>query len=165
MRISRLLLWPVAGFLCGSVALASDLSFKPYVNERFATQADVPADFVADPPPVNNDGRRFRGSDGGTVTVYAIRNKDPDGLKGYRGFLKSTLKSEGWDVTYEAGEDNWFVFSGTRGANVLYHRGEQPKGCDGKMIHQIEFQYPAAEADAWKPIVERGADSLDGPCR
>ena len=71
MRISRLLLWPVAGFLCGSVALASDLSFKPYVNERFATQADVPADFVADPPPVNNDGRRFRGSDGGTVTVYA----------------------------------------------------------------------------------------------
>lgn len=165
MRISRLLLWPLAGLLFSSVALAGDLSFKSYVNERFATKADVPADFAADPPPVNNDGQRFRAADGGTVAVYAIRNKDADGLKGYRTFLKSTLKSEGWDVTYEAGEDNWFVFSGTRGADVLYHRGEQPKGCDGKMIHQIEFQYPAAKADSWKPIVEQGAASLDGPCR
>lgn len=161
----HLLTWAFCGLSFGFCGVAGAASFETYVNDRFGTSAEVPADAVAEPPPVNNDGRRFIAPDGGSVTIYAIRNKDRAGFQGYRDFLQSSLKSEGWEITYSAGEGDWFVFSGKRKDTILYHRAEQPAGCDRKIIHQIELRYPAANADAWQAAVERGAASLDGPCR
>lgn len=145
-------------------AAAAAAEWRPYENPRFGTYAEVPASFASEPPPENGDGQRFSTPTGGTIAVYGSFDFNGGGLAVYRAFLIEPLKGEGWSLTYMPSGADWFVLSGVRGAEILYHRGEQPLGCGGDLFHHIEFRYPARDKALWAPFVEHGAASLDGPC-
>lgn len=141
------------------------LEWLHYVNGRYGTSADIPGEFLADPPPANGDGQRFTSPLGGTISVFGAINFTGGGLNNYRGFLKETMESDGWKLTYTPAGPNWFVLSGVKGSEIAYVRAEQPKGCASDIIHQIDFRYPTRDGKAWEPIVKKGTASLQGPCK
>ncbi|MCO6406788.1 hypothetical protein [Hoeflea alexandrii] len=159
MRVATLSLILMSLVTAGSAAA---MDWRNYQNARFGTSADVPAAFAPAPPPENGDGQRFDGPNG-TITVYGAFDFTGS-FSGYRSFLKDTLESEGWKLTYTPSGENWFVLSGVNQGLILYQRVERPAGCNGDILHHIEFRYPARDGMEWEPIVERGAKSLDGPC-
>ncbi len=118
---------------------AAAMDWRHYQNARFGTSADVPAGFAPAPPPENGDGQRFDGPNGD----YRLRRFQisPVVSPGYRSFLKDTLESEGWKLTYTPSGENWFVLSGVNQGRILYQRVERPVGCKGDILHHIEFRY------------------------
>jgi hypothetical protein len=160
MRNGALFLFLISITLSGS---AEALDWRHYQNARFGTSADVPAGFTVMPPPENDDGQGFEGAGGGRISVYGAFDFT-SGFAEYRAFLKQTLEDEGWSLTYTPSGENWFVLSGVSNGQILYQRVERPAGCTGDILHHIEFRYPAEDKSEWKPIVERGAKTLTGPC-
>jgi len=160
MRNKALFLPLISIMVCGA---ANAMDWRHYQNARFGTSADVPASFALAPPPENGDGQRFEASGAGTISVYGAFDFTSS-FAGYRAFLKQALEDEGWSLTYTPSGENWFVLSGVTDGQILYQRVERPAGCTSDILHHIEFRYPARDEMQWKPIVERGAKSLDGPC-
>lgn len=146
----------------GSPAFGTD--WQHYVNARFGTSADVPAAFLNAPPPENGDGQQFTSPDGGSITVFGGMNPTNGPLADYHRFLQGLLEDDGWTLSYTPEGRTWFVLSGKRDGELLYHRVEHRAGCRADLLHHIEFRYPASRAAAWSSIVERGATTLDGPC-
>ena len=160
-----------AGFVCSILILLMFVSpvwameWQNYVNARFGTKADIPAHFVADPPPSNGDGRSFRDPNRvGEIAVYASYNVLSDSLSGYRDYLIDSYRKEGWELTYMPQGDQWFVLSGIRAEDILYLRVEHGAGCGAELLHHMMFTYPQGDKLHWDPIVNQGAKSLDGPC-
>ncbi|HCL64554.1 MAG TPA: hypothetical protein DIC56_06850 [Rhizobium sp.] len=146
-------------------AEATAEGWQVYVNARYATRAEVPADFVAEPLPENGDGQRFSDPKGsGTISIYGGMNATGGTLDDYRTFLKEILEGEGWHLSYVPQGRNWFVLSGTREGEMIYQRVEHAPGCSADMLHHIAFRYLASEGTKWGQIVRRGATTLDGPC-
>lgn len=146
----------------GSAAFGTD--WQHYVNVRFGTSADVPATFLRAPPPDNGDGQQFTSSDGGSITVFGSMNPMAGSLADYRRFLKDVLEDDGWTLSYAPEGRNWFVLSGNRDGEILYHRVEHRTACGADLLHHIEFRYPGNRATAWSAVIEHGAATLDGPC-
>lgn len=148
-----------------SAAEATAEGWQVYANARYGTRAEVPADFIAEPPPENGDGQRFSDPGGsGTISIYGGMNATRGTLDDYRAFLKEILEGEGWHLSYVPQGRNWFVLSGEREGEIVYQRAEHAPGCSADMLHHIEFRYPASEGRKWGLIVKRGATTLDGPC-
>ena len=45
--------------------------WRTYQNDRYGTTIDYPNSFKAEPPPDNDDGRRFKSADGAEFAVFA----------------------------------------------------------------------------------------------
>ncbi|MFA7416032.1 MAG: hypothetical protein WC048_16275 [Rhizobium sp.] len=139
--------------------------WQVYANARYGTRAEVPADFIAEPPPENGDGQRFSDPSGsGTISIYGSMNATGGDLDDYRTFLREILEGEGWHLSYVPKGLNWFVLSGTRNGEIVYQRVEHAPGCSADTLHHIDFRYPESERTKWGLIVKRGATTLDGPC-
>jgi hypothetical protein len=117
---------------------------------------DYPDFFKAQPPPDNDDGRKFKSADGADFTVSAVYALDFD-LAKYRDFILENLDPCAV-VTYQAHGGDWFVISGTKGAAIFYERHLLSHG--GEMTENFVMSYPASLKETYAPIIARMAKSF-----
>ena len=135
-------------------------TWKLYVNARYGTAAEYPADrFHPGRPPDNGDGQSFRAEDGAELAIFAGLNIDDDTPAKYEAFLRSG-SSDYKDVTYRATGSNWLVLSGHRGDSIFYEKYIFAKGKDVDVIHGLVMTYRRATKAVYDPIVARMAQSL-----
>ena len=153
-------LWVLAlAVVIAAPAIAED--WTTYENARFGTALDLPVGLTAAPPPTNGDGRSFSSADGNTqIVVYAgfwdVRSNN---WGEYRAWIGETIANGGGKVTYEAGGDDWFVFSGTLRGSIFYTRANRSSRCPS-IAHHVEIAYPVAEKDRRDPWVTRITKSM-----
>jgi hypothetical protein len=92
-----------------------------YHNDRYGTTIDYPDMFKTQRPPDSDDGRDFKTADGADFLVAASYNALDFDLPKFRDFIVKGLSPD-QVVTYQASGDNWFVLSGTKGADIFYER-------------------------------------------
>jgi hypothetical protein len=135
-------------------------TWKLYVNVRFGTAAEYPADlFRPGPPPDNGDGQAFTAADGAELRIFAHYNVDNDTPAQQEAFLRSA-GPDYTDVTYRATGKNSLVLSGYRGDSIFYEKyifaGRKGDG----VIHALTVTYPRDAKAVYDPIVARMARSL-----
>ncbi len=165
------IVWLVAAVLCFAAATPAAAqtsgasNWLTYQNDRYGTTIDYPSIFKAEPPPDNDDGRRFKSADGAEFAVFASYGALDFDLAGYQKFILENL-DPGKIVTYQTHGDNWFVISGTNGDGIFYERYMLPHGkakAEG-FVEGFVMSYPAALKHAYDPIVGRMAKSFrSGP--
>jgi hypothetical protein len=163
--------WLVTAVLCFAAAApaAAQTSGAPnwliYQNDRYGTTIDYPGIFKAEPPPDNDDGRRFKSADGAEFAVFASYGALDFDLAGYQKFILENL-DPGKTVTYQAHGEDWFVISGTKGDDIFYERYMLSHGkemAEG-FVEGFVMSYPAALKQTYDPIVARMAKSFrSGP--
>jgi hypothetical protein len=153
---------PLAAIALVSFAAAATAApqYRTYVNERFGTTADVPADWKADPPPENGDGLRFRSPDRrASLTVYGSLNVADTVEDAMRNF-ETPDKDE--TITYRHRERRAVVVSGIRGDTIFYSK--HVLSCRDQIWNSVHIEYPAAEKTAYDALVTRVSRSLrSGP--
>ena len=138
------------------IAAAGD--WRTYQNERYGTTIEYPDIFKPGTPPDNNDGLKFKSADGADFSVFASYNALDFDLAGFRDFIVKNLDADAV-VTYQAHGDNWFVISGTKGADrIFYERHILSHGKE--MTEGFVMSYPAALKQKYDPIVVRMAKSF-----
>jgi len=128
-----------------------------YQNDRYGTTIDYPDIFKPQPPPDNNDGRAFKNADGAGFWVAASYNTLDFDVARYRDFVVKDLDPAA-AVTYQTRGDNWFVISGTNGANIFYERHMLSYGAE--LTESFAISYPASLKQTYDPIVARMAKSF-----
>jgi hypothetical protein len=134
-------------------------TWKLYVNARYGTAAEYPADrFRPGRPPDNGDGQAFTAADGAELRIFAHWNIDGDAPADYETFLRSG-DSDYTDVTYRATGTNWLVLSGYRGDSIFYEKYIFTKGKNAA-VHGLTVTYRRDAKAVYDPIVARMARSL-----
>jgi hypothetical protein len=81
--------WLVTLVLCFAAAApaapqtSAAPNWRTYQNDRYGTTIEYPGLFKAEPPPDNNDGRRFKSADGAEFAVFASYGALDFDLAGY----------------------------------------------------------------------------------
>jgi len=135
-----------------------------YENHRFGTSVDVPATgFDASPPPTNGDGQEWLSVDGqAQILVYGSFVVTAETFAQYREELLSLVLDDGVDVTYSVSKDNWFVYSGYLGADIVYGRVTQTPRCSSLIANHLYLRYPIYQKTKYDRIVKRMSESLSG---
>src|SRR6202451_306314 len=166
-RMTTRIAWLLTAVFCFAAAAppAAQTSgagnWLTYQNDRYGTTIEYPGFFKPEPPPDNDDGRRFKSADGAEFAVFASYNALDFDIAGY---LQDTLKNldPGATVTYQAHADDWFVISGTKGDGIFYQRRLLSHGKE--MTEGFVMSYPARIKQLYDPIVARMAKSFrSGP--
>jgi hypothetical protein len=132
--------------------------WRTYRNERYGTTIDYPDIFKAGPPPANNDGLAFKSADGAAFSVFASFNALDFDLAGFKDFIVKNLEA-GEVITYQAQGKDWFVISGTKGADGIFY--ERHLLSHGKELTEgFVFSYPAVLKQKYDPIVARMSKSF-----
>jgi hypothetical protein len=156
MRLGSSFILVVVAATVFAAAAAAD-TWLTYHNDRYGTTIDYPDFFKAQPPPGSDDGREFKSADGADFTVSALYNALDFDLAKYRDFIVKNL-DPGAIVTYQAHGGDWFVVSGTKGADIFYQRHLLSHG--GQMTEDFDISYPAALKQTYDPIVARMTKSF-----
>jgi hypothetical protein len=142
--------------LCAwSSAVVAQQNWATYTNPRFGTTADYPADIftVQDPPAENGDGQTFRTADGrAELSIYGTNNLEAERPQAY---VTRHVNLE--DVTFKRVTSDYYVVSGTRGANIYYERCNFP---NDDVLNCVYVTYPAREKATWDATVTRISHSL-----
>jgi hypothetical protein len=135
-------------------------AWKLYLNARFGTAAEYPAErFHPGPPPDNGDGQRFTAADGAELAIFASYNSNDDTPATYEASLRSD-SSDYSDVTYRAAGGNWLVLSGNRGASIFYEKHIFTRRKDADLIHGFVITYGRDAKAVYDPIAARIARTL-----
>jgi hypothetical protein len=146
--------------LVASAREGSAESWKLYLNARFGTAAEYPAErFRPENPPENGDGQSFTAKDGATLAIFASLNVEDDTPASYEAFLRSG-SSDYSEVTLRTSGSNWLVLSGYRGASIFYEKYIFTKRKDADLIHAFVITYGRDAKAAYDPIVARMARTL-----
>jgi hypothetical protein len=154
-----------AAFLTGlllvaSVREAGAEAWKLYLNARYGTAAEYPADrFRPERPPENGDGQSFMAKDGAKLAIFASLNVDGDTPATYEAFLRGA-SSDYDEVTLRASGSNWLVLSGYRGGSIFYERYIFVKRKDVDTIHGFVITYGRDAKAVYDPIAARIARTL-----
>jgi hypothetical protein len=126
-----------------------------YINGRFGTTIEYPADlFEMLPPPENDDGRSFATADGAArFIVYAGYNVLEQTLTE----LADTAAAGADSVIYRQESGRWYLLQGTRGDDIFYGKVVLT---DEGVIHSFEITYPAAQRETFDPIAAQMVDSM-----
>ena len=103
-------------FLLCSATSVSSQNYSRYCNDRYGFCVDYPSNLTMEPPPANNDGRRFHDSRGFMLIVSGINNV-------LENTIDTEMKSQSKDIdkiTYRKKGKNWFVLSGYIGSDIVY---------------------------------------------
>ncbi|MFZ5674919.1 MAG: hypothetical protein ACOZAM_18345 [Pseudomonadota bacterium] len=143
--------------LTGS-AMAAE--WRTYVNERFGAAADIPADYREGEAPTNDDGRRFTSPEGdATIAVWgSLASLEGESFQQYAEQLIGYDKEDGWEISYTAGKQDWYAFSGTKGDQIVFEKLIQ--ACDGQIANHVRLEYPASRKAAFDAIVSHVTKSL-----
>jgi hypothetical protein len=159
--MARSLSFAFVGFAALAAALfapaAGADTWLTYQNDRYGTTIDYPDIFKMQRPPDADDGRTFKSADGADFTVSALYNTLDFTVATYQDFIVKDLAA-GSVITYQAHGNDWFVISGTRGANIFYERHLLTHG--EQMTEDLVISYPAALKAVYDPIVARMAKSF-----
>ncbi|MGA9320482.1 MAG: hypothetical protein WBW06_05405 [Xanthobacteraceae bacterium] len=161
MRCSQLALaiFAAAAVIQGAAlptAVADD--WRTYRNERYGTTIDYPDIFKAGPPPANNDGLAFKSDDGAAFSVFASFNALDFDLAGFKDFTVKNLEA-GEVISYQAQGKDWFVISGTKGADGIFY--ERHLLSHGKQLTEgFVMSYPSSLKQKYDPIVARMSKSF-----
>jgi hypothetical protein len=152
----------VAMIILNAAGAAFGEAWRTYHNERYGTTIEYPNYFRPGKPPASNDGLMFTSTDGASFSVFASYNALDFDLAGYEDFIVKNLET-GKVITYRARGGNWFVISGTAGADgVFYERHLLAHG--GQMTEGFVMTYPGRLKQKYDPIVARMAKSFrQGP--
>jgi serine/threonine-protein kinase len=132
--------------------------YRTYANDRFGTTADVPAGWVADPPPENSDGLTFRSPDQrASVAVYGGLHVWDTIDAAMQSFAEPGKDAT---VTYRHREARAIVVSGTRGDTIFYAR--HVLSCGDQIWNSVHIEYPAAQKADYDAMVAHVARSLRG---
>jgi hypothetical protein len=146
--------------LVSPVPEAAGETWKLYVNARYGTAAEYPADrFHPWRPPDNGDGQSFTADDGAALAIFASLNVDNDTPAAHEAFLRSG-SSDYSDVIYRATGKDWLVLSGHRGDSIFYEKYIFAKGKDIGVIHALVVTYRRDTKAIYDPIAARMAKSL-----
>jgi hypothetical protein len=143
--------------ICASIDVAAaQEKWATYMNPRFGTIVDYPANIFTDrdPPPENGDGQSFRSGDGhAQLLIYGAYNAEGDTPQSY------VEKHADEGVSYRRTTARTYVISGTRKDELFYERCNFQEG-KSDIINCFTVTYPGAEKVAWDPIVTRLSKSL-----
>ncbi len=158
-RSSLLLRATLLGAIATSaVGTASAETWRTYHNDRYGTTIEYPGHFRPGNPPDANDGLAFTSPDGASFSVFASYNALDFDLAGYQDFIVKDLEP-GRVITYRAHGRDWFVISGTAGADgVFYERYLLSHG--GEMTEGFVMSYPSRLKQKYDPVVARMAKSF-----
>jgi len=149
------------GLVCAAIAsligAAGADDWLTYHNDRYGTTIDYPDIFKPQPPPDSNDGREFKSADSADFNVSASYNALNFDVPRYASFIVKHL-DPGAVVTYQARGANWFVISGTRGADIFYERHVLSHGA--QMTEDFVISYPTSLRAVYDPIAARMAKSF-----
>jgi hypothetical protein len=150
-----------AAFLC-ALLISVPVAAETYVNPRFGTTLDVPAEVFSQPqpPPDNGDGQRWRAPDRAELAVFGSYNALEQAPADFFAELVASRKQL-TKLTYSRVEDRWGVVSGFAGQEVYYEK--YLFGAGDEIIHGLILRYPAALKAKYDPLVGPIANSLDGP--
>ena len=147
-----------------SGALAAQ-DWHRYVNPRFGTAVDIPAEFTADgAPAVPGEGKRFRAANGrASITVWGGPSQSGDFLSEMRARIAGE-EAEGWAITYRSETPDWASWSGSRAGHVFFAKALST--CQGTQTANVRLDYPAMDIARFDDIVTRLGQSLgqDGAC-
>lgn len=140
-------------------AAADTLAYTTYRNERFGFQVAYPAALLSpEPPPANDDGRRFVSPDDAVVMTASGRHD-------VRGLALDTLVRQAWaDLptgpdapdAYEARRADGFVVSTSGDGRIHYRRVLRR---DGRLL-TLTLTYPADRRTRFDPVVEHVSASF-----
>jgi hypothetical protein len=145
MTARRQIIFGVVGaLLAGALpAAAQDLTYR---NARFGTVATFPQEAfpVAQPEPVNGDGRAWTAPNGAELFIYARANRGGE-------TPSSIIADRAADdtVTYKKGGERWVVVSGYRDGKIFYERYI----FRGDLVHSVAIRYPREERPRYDPLV------------
>jgi hypothetical protein len=146
--------------LVASVREGSAETWKLYLNARYGTAAEYPAErFHPGRPPENGDGQSFTTKDGAKLAIFAGYNINDDTPATYEAFLRNG-SSDYDEVTLRTSGSDWLVLSGYRGASIFYERYIFAKRGDADLIHGFVMTYGRDAKAAYDPIVTRIARTL-----
>jgi hypothetical protein len=146
--------------LVASVRDGTAETWKLYLNARFGTAAEYPAErFRPGPPPENGDGQRFTAADGAELAIFASYNSDDYTPATFEASLRSG-SSDYSDVTYRAAGSNWLVLSGNRGASIFYEKHIFVRRKDADTIRGFVITYGRDAKAVYDPIAARIARTL-----
>jgi hypothetical protein len=148
----------LAGIIISGAGAAFARTWHTYYNDRYGTTIEYPDYFQPGNPPDANDGLAFTSPDGASFSVFASYNALDFDLAGYRDFIVKDLES-GRVITYRAQGRDWFVISGTAGADrVFYERYLLSHG--GEMTEGFVMSYPIRVKQKYNAVVARMAKSF-----
>jgi hypothetical protein len=123
---------------------------------RFGATAEVPANWVMDPPPTNNDGRSFRSPNGRAQIIvsgiFAIEETKAEKIA-------SMVKPEiGGTITYEKRGPDWIVVSGTKGDRIFYKKSILT--CHDTIWNDLWIEYLEDEKHKYDALVKHVSATL-----
>jgi serine/threonine-protein kinase len=153
--------WLCAAFVVAAIAalcpVKAEQGYRNYRNARFGVSADVPSDWKAGQEPDNMDGLVFSSPDGAvTITVSGILNADDTPASEV--IADEQRAQSGETVTYRSKGPHQAVISGTRGAVIFYRK--TMLSCKDQVINHLVIEYPAAQKQAFDPLVAHVAASM-----
>ncbi len=127
--------------------------WKTYQNGRFGFTVSYPAHlFTMQPPPENNDGRRFNADDDAYFITYGRFNTDF--WTSIKPFQADKLKSDGYEkVTYKKAGKDWLVLSGYRGNDIFYEK--YIFSCKFTVINVLYIVYDKTLNSKYSPLISR----------
>ena len=127
--------------------------WKTYQNSRFGFSMSYPAHlFIMQPPPENDDGRRFNARDDAYFIAYSRFNTDF--WTSIKPFQADKLKSDDYEkVTYKKAGKDWLVLSGYRGSDVFYEK--YIFSCKFNVINVLYIVYDKSLNSKYSPLISR----------
>lgn len=119
--------------------------YKTYCNARYGFRVNYPCYLRMEPPPDNDDGRKFYDGKGFLVIVSGSNNVLDE-------TLESEMDSQGKDfdrITYSTTGKNWFVLSGYKSSEVVYVKTYIGQGS----INHLYIQYPSRHSVEYDNVV------------
>ena len=140
-------------------ASADQHRWRHYLNARFGTEADYPADLFEQPfYPANGDGVQWTSRGGAELTIYGSWNALDHTPKKLAAFLEEHEPRRYAAATYRKVTPTLLVLSGVQNGRVFYERHAfgDPSGA----VHAIYLEYPVAMRSTFDPIIKRLSRSL-----
>lgn len=124
---------------------------------RFGTTAEVPANWVMDPPPENDDGRVFRSPNGRAQIIVSGIYAIEEGTNAEK--MASEGEPEiGTTITYEKRGPDWKVISGIKGGRIFYMKSILT--CHDTIWNHLWIEYPEDEKHKYDALVTHVSATL-----
>jgi serine/threonine-protein kinase len=138
--------------------VAHAATWRTYHNPRFGTTADVPAEWIPQPPPENGDGLIFLSPDHrAQIAISGILNMGTIAEE----IASRAEPNEGESVTYTKVGASSVVVSGLKGKDRIFYRRSM-LSCRTQIWNSLSIEYPASEKLTFDRVVQRASSSLRG---
>jgi hypothetical protein len=124
-------------------------------GHTYTTAQLVPPDWQLQPTDPTLIGQRFVSPDGeGSLALYATpAQKEPIAKH-----MNAIAFVEGEQITHLQGEKNWIEVSGLKADRSFYRKAVL--ACDGRVWHEVTFEYPTQSQDRISEFVRRAAEAV-----